>query len=825
MRNEGVRMEDSETSHSKKTARIIYLLAFLTPFAMVQLFYALCGIWPYGENSVLTGDMDLELVNFYSYFVNIFRSKNDFSYMLAKTLGGDYPGLAAYELHDPLLFILLLFPGEKIAEGIQFMFALQISLAGLSASILLNNRYRRSWTSLMFSTAYAFSSFFFGYYVLTMYFSCLAILPLVIFFFLEFIENGKNSVPYILFVVTGLTVLALDGFFLIRTGLSLLGEKTTEGADYGAYRNFPMNQLFAQFFSGATRNELMPLIYCSVAALFFALVYFISDSYSPRQKLANLTLLAVLFVSMWINSIDAVWHGFNNPEGFYWRYAYFVSILVVSLGYKGCLYLTQEGTEGKKALVSIGVVFAAICLYMGWLVLTGNAYFDNERRVINIILVICIAAAAVLWSLGGKPGYTGMILLAVVCIADMEYDARTVYLKLNADDGVLPSMEAFREDYTDIKGLISGIKKLDDGFYRIEKDFDRAVNDPAMFDYIGLSHDSSTEKDVINHYLTNFGFTETVYYTFYNGGSTSFADAVLGVRYLASEHDDIFKPYDRLDDINGYSVYKDQYALPMAYIAPEGIKYFSFGAGNTFDKQNRLSRVWDDSLQPIYVKADSRYHLEGASEPEPGHYVREGDEGYIVYDIHIDRELPLLIYFAAPHRQSGEVFVNGESYDWYFTENKWNVLYAGTYDAGEDVEIRMQILKDELEITDACFYYEDEEALRNWADKAQEPCSRISGVNEISSSHLMFEADVKDGEMVVVSIPYDKSWRVYCDGKKIETVPAIEMLMGLKLPPGEHEIEMKYIPRGSLSGTIVSLIGVVMLVVLLHLQRERPTQG
>ena len=148
---------------------LIYVCAFLIPFVMVQIFWIICGMYPYGSASILTGDMDIEFVNFYAYFINTMSSKSDWSYMLAKTLGGDFPGLAAFQLHDPLLFLLFLFPGDRIVAGIEFIFSLQIAIAGLSTSILLNNRYKTSWMSLLFSTGYAFSAFFFGYLVLTIY--------------------------------------------------------------------------------------------------------------------------------------------------------------------------------------------------------------------------------------------------------------------------------------------------------------------------------------------------------------------------------------------------------------------------------------------------------------------------------------------------------------------------------------------------------------------------------------------------------------------------------------------------------------------------------
>jgi uncharacterized membrane protein YfhO len=134
----------------KESRIVLYICAFIIPFVMMMIFWKICGIYPFGEHSILTGDMDVEFVNFYTYFINTFKTKNDWSYMLTKTIGGDYPGLAAFQLHDPLLLLLFFFPGDKIAVGIEFVFSLQISIAGLTASILLNERYERSWMSLLF---------------------------------------------------------------------------------------------------------------------------------------------------------------------------------------------------------------------------------------------------------------------------------------------------------------------------------------------------------------------------------------------------------------------------------------------------------------------------------------------------------------------------------------------------------------------------------------------------------------------------------------------------------------------------------------------------
>ncbi|MBE5848691.1 MAG: hypothetical protein E7298_00805 [Lachnospiraceae bacterium] len=839
----------------KESRIVLYICAFIIPFVMMMIFWKICGIYPFGEHSILTGDMDVEFVNFYTYFINTFKTKNDWSYMLTKTIGGDYPGLAAFQLHDPLLLLLFFFPGDKIAVGIEFVFSLQISIAGLTASILLNERYERSWLSLLFSTAYAFSSFFFGYLVLTIYFGALAVLPLVLFFFLKFLDDGQSlvgfviSAAYYIFVnyhmgfmlviflvilyisriiadtsyirrlpslaLAGVTTLLIDGFFLIRTGLSLMGEKTTEGADYGFYRRFPMNQLFAGMFSGCARNDLRPLIYASVAALFFAVVYLLQKRIPIRDKIANVFVIATVAVSMWINSIDAVWHGFNNPEGFYWRYAYYISITVIVMAYKGFISFTGDGEGRSKRPVMLAAVI--LLAYMGWLTIMHNPYLDRPRLILNVCLVIMTAFLGILVK-SVRFRMIGFVLLMGLSIGDMLYNSETAYISLNSEGGDLPLMADFKDDYHNISDVISYVKSQDDGFYRIEKDFDRAINDPSMFDYIGLSHDSSCEKDEILDWLVNFGFCKTVYFTYYNGGSTSFVDNLFGIKYYISQFDSVNKPYESMLYDGKYYAYRNGNALPMAFTAPEGLSDYDINEGNTFEKQNRLASLWND--RPVYIKADPDVLLSGAKEEE-GRYVRTDEEGYIIYDITITEKMPLYFYFYAPGRQNGEVFVNGESRDVYFTVNHWNTLCAGVFEPQDKVEIKMQILEDELEITESCFYYEDPDALREWADAAGKLNESVGAVNEITSSDLMFSTDSAKEETIVMSIPYEDSWRITCDGKRIKSAPVIEQLMSFQVPEGRHIIEMKYIPKGTGAGIAVSIIGIILFFGQIVYSRKR----
>ncbi|HCM92400.1 MAG TPA: hypothetical protein DIS78_07545 [Lachnospiraceae bacterium] len=846
---------------NKNKKGMICLCAFLLPFMIMQVFWALNGIYPYGDNSILTGDMDLEFVNFYGYFINTFKSRSDWSYMFAKTLGGDFPGLAAFQLHDPLLFLLFLFPGEKIAAGIELIFTLQVSLAGLFMSVLLNYRYKRSWLSLLFSTAYAFMGYFFGYLVLTIYFGCLAILPLLVFFFLKYLDDNRYLVPYVLltvyyiylnfhmgfmlviflcilylsrvmadkkyiarapsFILSGVTILLMDGFFLLRTGLSLIGEKTTDGADYGFYRRFPLNQMFAGLFSGCAKNENMPLIYCSVAVVLFALLYLLSGKISLRDKLSRIFAIGAITVSMWINTLDAVWHGFNNPEGFYFRYAFFVSFMLIVMGYEGALTVLDpdRGEEDKTGAARIVMAAGIACLYMIWLRISGNVYLDAKNLVINAVITMFITVLALLIHKRRLTWECGLIILMLISTGDMLYNSKKAYLNLNVNTSDRPKMSVFRDDYTNINDVISYIKSYDEGFYRIEKDFDRAVNDPALFDYAGMSHDSSCEKDEIIDWLGRFGFPRTVYYTYYNGGGTSFIDSFFGIRYYVSRFDETPKPYVRLPYEGKYYAYLNEYALPLAFIAPKSLIDYDLDDADPFARQNRLAFFWgigDD----IYKEAGAEVKTEGVSETDPGHYTRNADKGFVIYDIKISEDMPLYLYFAAPGRQGAQIMINGEDRGRYFSENHWNIMCAGTYKKGDTVQVKLELLDDEIEVERPCFYYEDPGALKAFSQRAGDLNKAISGIEEIKSSHLKFDISHEADEHVVMSIPYDKCWRVTCDGRKLDTGKALSVLMEMTVPAGEHVIEMKYVPRGTEAGLVISGIGVIMFIVLCYNGRK-----
>jgi len=837
-----------KNENHKKTG--ILALAFILPALMTLVFFGICRFYPFGEDTVLTGDLRQQFISYFAYFKSVFTTKNDFLYTFSKTIGGDMPGLSAYYLQNPLLLLLFLFPGRHIAEGVAYLFLLQVSLAGLSCSYFLNKRYGWSFSSLLFSTAYAFCGFFFNYQVVVIYFSCLCLLPLVLLLFFDVIEQGRNKTGFILsaalyifmnyymgymlmiflcicyigkvisdtsvlkhfkeLVICIITAVLLDGISLVPAVLSLRGEKSSASADFGFYRKFSMLQVFNGFFSGSTRNALLPVIYSSVFVLLLVAAFFISRRFALREKLSVLFVLTALFVSMWINTIDAVWHGFNNPVGFPFRYSYLVSFTMCAAAYR-CF----KEKVGRALFISS----VSVLIYLCFLHFTGSPYIDRDRFIINavIIVLLCILSSLVRY---GKIRLLALMLLFAVSLSDMVYNAYVVYTHNNSEEERNAGVASFYEAWEETGAAVDKIKEKDKGFYRIEKTFQYSPNDAMLLGYMGLSHSSSCEKDHVRHLMQDMGFRDTGLYAFYDGGSTAFADAFFGIKYLISEIPGTVKPYEMTDGTGKYSIFENPYCMPLAQMCSDRIKDTEVIKGDPFAFQNAVASAMipdadDNGMTPvkeIYEKADIKsITLEGVSQ-EGNIYRKDPDsDGFIIYEIEVKDDRPLYFYFDAPHLQSGEVFVNDASMGWYFTETHWTALCAGRFDAGETVRIKLQLLKEELEVDKACFYYEDEEALADWRERLAAVNNGTGQIEEISSSHLRLKVKPEETSLLLFTFPYEKGWNIKVDGKKTSGVPVLGTLMGLELAKGEHSIELRYIPEGMIPGLFMSVIGVLLL--------------
>ena len=75
----------------------------------------------------------------------------------------------------------------------------------------------------------------------------------------------------------------------------------------------------------------------------------------------------------------------------------------------------------------------------------------------------------------------------------------------------------------------------------------------------------------------------------------------------------------------------------------------------------------------------------------------------------------------------------------------------------------------------------------------------------------------KNDQLIMTTIPYDKGWQVYVDGKEVETEEVAGALVSFRIEDeGEHTLRFKYRSKAYNYGIIITcvcLVGFVFIVI------------
>lgn len=843
----------------------ISLLAFIVPALIMMLIFVIGGFAPFGKVSVLVADMRFQFVDYIGYMKSVFFGNNDMFYSFSKTFGGDMMGFASYYLFNPFYLLLLLFPNNILPVGITVMLIIMCGFMGLFFYLMLKGMWGGRYSTLMFSTAYALMGFNVAYINCIHYYFSVMLLPLVILGLFRMMKNRRPSMLYIIsaalsvisnyyigymiliftaafflcFMASNIieytnmkdrirnawtvlysTLLAvgISAFSLLSVLFSLQGQKKAilKGLIFG--RTFNISEFFSGLYSGSFRGNIsdgLPIIYCGVICVVFVFFYFANKTIKIREKIFAILLFAFLIVGYWIDAFNVMWHGFAHPIGFPYRNSFLFSFLMLFVGYAGFVHI-KDGFKKRNANIIVVIYF----LYSGYLWFIKSSYVG--LRSILITYVALAITLILLVAINEKNRYIIPALagLFVLQLADSFYNGlvsvEAYYTDINSEENSL----AAYTDYIDSTGaLVSYINDQDSSFFRMDKLYRRSHNDPMMFAYNGLSHFSSCETDQVKDFMGRMGFRNNTNWAFYGDASTSFADCFMGVKYLLSQFDETSKPYKWLYTEDEKRIYINPYALSLGFGMDENVKRINMTEKNPFKLQNNIASCFTQTNYQIYrpVKV-SEVKLNNASvEDNVYKKINSDEEASIEYILSVTSDDFIYMYFDAPAMQESTLYVNGDEKGNYFDEYNWSVREGGYYKPGEEISMKFVIDGDSLEIDNAYFYYESKQVLKAWYKDAVTTSCNIS---KISSSHLTAKVNVADSaEYVVFTIPYEDDWTVRVDGKKVKPVKVMDALLAVKTSKGEHEIDLRYIPRGLMVGGPISILSLIATFCIFFLKK------
>ncbi len=171
----------------------VYFIAFAIPAALTYLAYALFGLYPFGEESVLCLDLNGQYVYYFEALRDAFWGDGSIFYNWSRNLSGEFMGIIGYYLASPFTLIVILLPEKFMLTSLLIMQLSKLGAAGVTFNYFLQKRRNvKQVPSLMFSTMYAMMAYAVIQLIDPMWLDGLVFLPLIMLGIEYLVDDGRR---------------------------------------------------------------------------------------------------------------------------------------------------------------------------------------------------------------------------------------------------------------------------------------------------------------------------------------------------------------------------------------------------------------------------------------------------------------------------------------------------------------------------------------------------------------------------------------------------------------------------------------------------------
>lgn len=843
-----------------------YILSFVIPFLVLGIYFASRKMAPFGTSSILTVDMGQQYVEFFAYFQHtILHNPSALFYSFSKGIGGEMVGTWAYYLMSPFNFLLLFFKGTSITSGILLITLLKYSFASLSMNYYLTkNRNLNMFAQIGVSVSYSLMAFGIANQLNIMWLDALIFLPLITNG-IEHLEKKSNvfnqftiwmtlmiiinyyfaymiaifSLIYLLFKLTKnnwkryatnflkswIVTIGLTSWLWLPTLWSLQQSKLTYtetslsfGTDYN-----PIN-LASKFFPGAFSFKQMssgyPNIYIGIFFIVAFVAYFFNRNVSKSAKTKSLLITLFLLVSLDFIPFNLMWHAFQFPWWYPFRFSFIVSFWVILLGTKA---LENYQFSNLKLTILSSSVIMAVLTFLTVVKLPNHSDFMTTNQI--ILGIIFFITSILLWSgLYNKSNQKSItLLLGLFLIVDISTNA---IFSLNRISYV--SQSEFANYSNAVSDLTKQIQTNDSSFYRVGSNFARTKDDAMQFNYNGGSQfNSSLESSMIN-FLGAIGQPVSSGNVSYLNG-TELSDSLLGFKYwmindqtghgenplpTQSVRQELKQSKNRVFKTDYASVYENKNALPIVFMTS---KYKSDQVLPIDDPVAAQNILWKNATGEkhdlLNVLPMPQYQVQNISNISSlnGSILRKqklNKPASVTFFLNKPNEPTYMTIGSNMNYNNLDILVNGHQ----ITENvelDHPIILSINQISHGPVKVQLVLKKPQLVINNLNFYSLDQNRLNHDASvlKKANSNSLINSGNKISGT-----IDVKSNRNYLwSSILYSQGWRLYANNKQVPIVQNANGFLGAKLPSGNQKILLKYEPPFLKLGVMISVFTIVLL--------------
>lgn len=852
------------------------MAAFFLPVALMILAFAVMGIYPFGENQIAVIDMYHQYVPFLGELQDKLQTGGSLFYTWNGASGSNFWNLLAYYGASPLNLLLILFPKKFLMEGVTVILLLKIGLSGSTMavylrSVVLDREGRRADVSLVgFATLYALCSYVMAYYWCIMWMDAVALLPLCILGLHRILE-GRSGVLYTvclaltvfinyymaimvcIFILCYYPVLYFaktrgeSAVHFFRTtaravGYSLLGVAMAAvmllptwlsmQSTYYISADMPeqiefyhdlldvINQLLPN--AQLTYREGLPNLYCGMFVVILLVCYWISRTISLREKVLYGAFLVFLLLSLNINKLDFIWHGFHFPNQLPYRYTFMICFLLIGIAYQVFLRVDEIRIRHIWILLAAG----------GGYYLLAQKILTDHIRDLNLFVYTGLAwlalygAVLILYKKGKLQKNLLPVLVVILLICEM---ASSTCSSLDQVGTTLRSN--YYENEADIAKLVEETEGTGNQFGRTEMNDNYILNCPAMYHYKGISQFSSSLNAGTTALMERIGVEGEPGKNRFNYNQTDpVTNAMLNIRYLIGKNlpvDD--SDFIQIDRSGNTRLYESRYPLSIGYMTAGTIRTWNYEQENPF-------RVLDDYVRAVTENKYQRIFTELEASDVSSSNVELTDTGTGTWDCKLKddtKKSKTQLTYTAQNSGKQYLFIEAENADSILVSQEkkddkieirndcGSIVNLGEMESGTRFKVTVEYKEGKIGnmVSHVCTM---DDAI--WQDTYQILSASMLQVTDYTDSSLTGTIEVEKDGVFVTSIPYEAGWTLKVDGRTRE----ISELAGgawisTSLSAGEHEIRLTFRPPGLIAGLLITLgcIGLLIAAELLHRRRGR----
>lgn len=856
-----------------------FIVSFFIPFFIMLCAFAYFGVHPFGQRQMLVVDLWHQYFPFFRVVREKLAEGGSFMYSWENGLGTNFLSLISYYAASPLNWIAVLFDESRARDVLMFLLCAKSGFCSAFFSCFLRYTYKRKDMSVcMFSSMFALSSYFLGYYWNVMWFDTIALFPLVmlgvvavcregkwktytfslafslisnyyigyftcVFTVFMFIASGiiefrgikQWLVSFVIMIRSTILAVCLGGFMLMPAyfGLKLtysvknsMPKATTVYSDW--------KEIFANLLSynPPVKVEGLPNLACGMLALVLFGVFFFSKGIKIREKLASTSMLAVIAVSCNINKLNFIFHGFHFTNQIPYRFAFIWSFVIAAAAFRAYDVLMSRGI---KPIHFLFMLICPVTVFALNFIVKGKPFLSENSAVFSAVITaafIIIFASAKLFPFKSQKVRNSVLslglTLAVVfeCVCNAVLGVKTVD---TTNFNEYPSKNA------PVQTLLEDLRMQDDSlFYRLEMTGTYTLNDSALYGYYGISQFSSSANVSVTRFMKRLGLYASEAGNRYCYRLTSpVVNSLLGLKYIISKNGSLETEELALSHRNvadKVHLYENNYPLSLGFMMNSDILNMPDSDGsNPFEYQNELIKRATGIEQNLYKPQNPssiKYTNMETSKNGFGNYAfRAEDEnkGLSSAEFTFKGIDGAYLYGYSSCTQSciGDLTVkcgdatidNGDLIKSYPL-----VFPMGNAQKGEYTTVTATSREDKKSGNFKVMAYSlDTKLFKKAYDELADEQFVISQFSDTKINGAV--SAEKDG-VLFLSIPYESGWKVYVDGKKAETFPVLQSMLGVNIEEGRHDIRIVYSPEGFGTGLLLSVVSFLFIILVIFMDKK-----